>query len=105
MASSLSTLSTSHAFTELRSQEIYNFLNTSCQLKVIRSNEYNKVYVGFHKFSSYVDSTTSEEKKTKYFVNFPLVAINELVKCFADVRDFAKNQTGVNHLHTYIFVE
>ena len=102
MASSLSTLSTSPAFTELRSQEIYNFRNTSCQIKVIRSNEYNKVYVGFHKFSSYVDPTTSEEKKTQNFVNLPLVAIDELVKCLADVRDFAKNQSGLNHLHTYI---
>ena len=39
-----------------------------------------------------VDPTTSEEKKTHNFVNFPLVAIDELVKCLADVRDFAKNQ-------------
>ena len=105
MASSLSTLSSFHAFTELRSHEIYNYLNTSCQLKVIRSNEYNKVYVGFHKFSSYVNPTTSEEKKTHSFVNYPLVAIDELVKCIADVRDFAKNKSNVNHLHTYIFVE
>ena len=96
MASSSSTLSTTPAFTELHSQEIYNFRNTSCQLKVIRSNEYNKVYVGFQKFSSYLDPTTSEEKKTHNFVNYPLVAIDELVKCIADVRDFAKNLSGVN---------
>ena len=101
MASSSLNLSTSPSFTELRSQEIYNFRNSSCQLKVIRSNEYNKVYVGFHKFSSYVDPTTLDEKKTHNFVNYPLVAIDELVKCLADVRDFAKNQSGVNHLHTY----
>ena len=91
MASSSSTLSTSFAFTELRCQEIYNFRNISCLLKVIRSNEYNKVYVGFYKFSSYVDPTTSEEKKTYNFVNYPLVEIDELVKCIVDVRDFAKN--------------
>ena len=92
MASCSSTLSTSSAFTELRSQEISNFRNTSCQVKVIRSYEYNKVYVGFHKLSSYVGFITSEEKKTHNFVNFPLVAIDKLVKCLADVRDFAKNK-------------
>ena len=92
MASFSSTFSTSPAFTELRFQEIINFRNTSCQLKVIRSNEYNKVYVGFHKVLSYVDSITSEEKKTHNFVNYPLVAIDELVKCYVEVRDFAKNQ-------------
>ena len=100
-----SSSSTSPAFTELHSQEIYNFRNTSCQLKVIRSNEYNKAYVGVHKFSSYVEPITSEEKKTHNFFNCPLVAIDELVKCLADVRDFAKNQSGVNHLHKYIFVQ
>ena len=70
MAFFSSTLSSSQAYTELRSHEIYNFRNTSCQLKVIRSNEYNKVYVGLYKFSSYVNPTTSEEKKTHNFVNY-----------------------------------
>ena len=105
MASSSSTLSSSQPFTELRSHEIYNFRNNSCKLKVIRSNEYNKVYVGFHKLPSYEDLTTSEEKKIHIFVNYPLVAIDKLVKCLADVRDFAKNQYGVSHLHTYIFLQ
>ena len=50
----------------------------------------------------YVNPTTSEETKTHNFVNYPLVTIDELVKCLADVRDFAKNQSGVNQLHAYI---
>ena len=102
MAFSTSTLSTSPAFTELRFQEIYKFRKTSCQLKVIRSNEYNKVYLGFHKYLSYLDPTTSEKKKIHNFVNYPLVAIDELIKCLANVREFAKNQSGVNKLHKYI---
>ena len=74
MASTCLTLS-SYAFTELRFDEIYNFWNTSCQLKVILSNEYNTVYVQFHKFTSYVNPMILEETKTHNFVNYPLVAI------------------------------
>ena len=64
MASSSSTLFVP-AFTELRSDEYYNYRNTSCQLKVIRSNEYHKVYIGFHKFTSYQDTTTSETQHSQ----------------------------------------
>ena len=60
------------------------------------------MYVEYHKFSSYVDPITLEENKTHNFVNYPLVEIDELVKCLSDVRDFSKNQSGVNLLHTYI---
>ena len=90
MSSTISAPSSSPAFTELRSDEFYNYRNTSCQIKVIRSNEYNKVYVGFHKFTSYQDPKTSEQKNSHNFVNLPLVAVDELIKCLADVRDFAK---------------
>ena len=101
MASTASS-SPAPSFTELRSDEFYNYRNTSCQLKVIRSNEYNKVYIGFHKFTSYQDTTTSETKNSHNFVNLPLVAVDELIKCLADVRDFAKLQAGVYHLHTIV---
>ena len=99
---STSSSSSAPSFTELRSDEFYNYRNTSCQLKVIRSNEYNKVYIGFHKLTSYLDATTSETKNSHNFVNFPLVAVDELIKCLADVRDFAKLQAGVYHLHTIV---
>ena len=72
MASSSSTSSVP-AFIELRSDEFSNYRNTSCQLKVIRSNEYNKVYIGFHKFTSYQDTTTSETKKLTQFREFTTV--------------------------------
>ena len=97
---SISSVSSLPAFSELRSDEFYNFRNTSCQIKVIRSNEYNKVYIGFHKFTSYQDSTTSETKNSHNFVNLPLVAVDELIKCIVDVRDFAKQQAGVYLMHT-----
>ena len=64
--------------------------------------EYNKVYIGFHKFTSYQDTTTSETKNSHNFVNLPLVAVDELIKCLVDVRDFAKQQAGVYHLHTIV---
>ena len=104
MASSSSTLFVP-AFTELRSDEFYNYRNTSCQLKVIRSNEYHKVYIGFHKFTSYQDTTTSETQHSHNFVNLPLVAVDELIKCLVDVGDFAKQQAGVYQLHTIVFDE
>ena len=94
MASSSSTLFVP-AFTELRSDEFYNYRNISCQLKVIRSKEYHKDYIGFHKFTSYKDTTTSETKTFHNFVNLPLVTVDELIKCLIDVRDFAKQQAGV----------
>ena len=102
MASS-STTSSVPAFTELCSDKFYNYRNTSCQLKVIRSNEYNNVYLGFYKFTSYQDTTTSETTNSHSFVNLPLVAVDELIKFLVDVRDFAKQQAGVYHLHAIVF--
>ena len=104
MALSLS-ISSVPAFTELRSDEFYNYRNTSCQLKLIRSNEYNKVYIGFHKFTSYQDTTISETKNSYNIVNLPLVAVDELIKCLVNVRNFAMQQAGVYHLHTIVFDE
>jgi hypothetical protein len=89
-----------NSFTELKSVEFYSFKNTSCQLKVVRSEEYNKIYIGFHKFSTYADSQTGEVKNTHNFVNFPLVAVAELLQSLlANVYNFAKEQQdGVIHI-------
>ena len=89
------------AFTELRTFDIYHFRNTHCQLQVLRSNLYNKIYIGFHKYANFVDATTKEVKFTHNFVNFPLVAVDELIKCLADVRDFAKSQQGESIFYDY----
>ena len=94
-SSSASSFPNSVAFTELRTDEFYKYRNTTCQLQVIRSNQFDKVYLGFHKFTSYVDPKTSEQKNSHSFVNFPLVAVDELIKCLADVQNFAKQQAGV----------
>ena len=88
----METSTSNAAFTELNCVEWYHFNNTHCQLKVVRSDIYNKVYVGVHKYSSYVDQTTQEEKHTHSFVNLPLVAVDELIRRLSDVRNYAKQQ-------------
>ena len=103
MASSSSTSSVP-AFTKLRSDKFYKYRNT-CQLKVIRTNEYHKAYIGFHKFTSYQDTTTSETNNSDNFVKLPLVAVDKQIKCLVDVRDFAKQQAGFYHLHTIVLDE
>ena len=87
----------SSSFSELNSLEFFNFRNTSCQAKVIHSNDYNKNYVGLYKETKYINEA-GELKQSRNYVLYTISAAEHLYARLGEIIENAKQLSGVQCL-------
>jgi hypothetical protein len=82
------------SFSELKSVLFYNYKNVVCEAKVVKSNDYNKNYVGLYKQSTY---TTDEglQKESKNYVLYTIPAAKQLLLILSDLIEDAEKLSGV----------
>jgi len=91
------------SFSELKSVEFSNFKNLKCQGKVVRSNDFNKNYIGLYKQSTY---TTDDglQKESKSYVLYAIPAAKSLLTILSNLIADAEQLTGVRlTIHTDVF--
>jgi hypothetical protein len=82
------------SFSELKTVLFYQYQSVRCEAKVIKSNDYQKNYIGFYKQSTY---TTAEglQKESKNYVLYTIPAAKELLAILSDLIEDAEKLTGV----------